>query len=173
MDAIGSVLMLIAGVSMLLGLAIVLHPLPQIGLAKRRDGFFVFIAAAAVSALAHQISPSLQEEAHAREIASQQQREQRAKEIAVIKLNGFSAHKRAERMLVSFSLFNGNDRAIKDVRIACHAGGSSGTRVNSLYKTLYERIPAKGSFNMRDFPMGEVDTAVSAVDCYVLLFEWA
>lgn len=57
-------------------------------------------------------------------------------------------------LIISGTLTNAADFAVKDVRIECELFGNSGTRVGRVSQTLFEIVPANGSKSFRELNMG-------------------
>jgi hypothetical protein len=70
-------------------------------------------------------------------------------------------------MMLDFAVRNDNDYAVKDFTIKCQHFGPSGTRIDQNSRTLYERIPAHGSFSRQQFNMGFFHSQVAKSSCQV------
>ena len=69
---------------------------------------------------------------------------------------------------IGFKIKNDNEFAIKDPTIQCNFYGNSGTVVERLRKTLFEKINAKSSKHIRSFVMGFSGDQAATINCAVI-----
>jgi len=70
-------------------------------------------------------------------------------------------------MMVSLTIKNSNDFAVKDIEITCEHYANSGTRIDSNTRTIYERIPPKGNKAIKEFSMGFIHSQAARTGCRV------
>ena len=70
-------------------------------------------------------------------------------------------------MLATFGVHNGNQYAVKDVKIRCDLAGNSGTTIGSVQQTVFELIPANQTRTFEQVNMGFVRSQASKAVCGV------
>jgi len=76
-------------------------------------------------------------------------------------------------MEADFTITNPSDYAVKDLEITCTHFASSGTRIDSNSRTIYELVPAKGKKVVRNFNMGFINSQSKSSNCKIEDFELA
>jgi hypothetical protein len=64
-------------------------------------------------------------------------------------------------MIADFTITNNSDRSVKDLTITCTHYASSGTKIDSNTRPVYEVVPAHGKKRVRDFNMGFISLPFS------------
>ena len=70
-------------------------------------------------------------------------------------------------MMVGATFENAGKNAVKDLVLQCSAYASSGTKLSSHTKVIYELIPAGKSRSVKDFSMGFIDKQTSEIECRI------
>lgn len=73
-------------------------------------------------------------------------------------------------MLITGSISNASDTAVKDVVITCTSSGNSGTVIDKNTKTLYEAIGPKKTFRFQQFNMGFLHSSATQTSCEIVDF---
>lgn len=69
--------------------------------------------------------------------------------------------------LVTLTIENMNDFAVKDVAISCDFKANSGTKLNTAESTIYETIKAKSSRTFKEFNVGFIHSQASRGGCSI------
>jgi|GEM_PF-748373 len=70
-------------------------------------------------------------------------------------------------MIADFTIQNPSNYAIKDLEVTCTHFASSGTKIDSNTRTIYELVPAKGKKIVKGFNMGMINSQASTSSCSV------
>lgn len=70
-------------------------------------------------------------------------------------------------MMADFTITNPTPYTLKDIEITCEHSGSSGTRIDSNRRTIYEIVPAKGTKRIRNFNMGLIHSQAKSSACAI------
>lgn len=70
-------------------------------------------------------------------------------------------------MMASFSIKNNATVAMSDIRLICTVYGESGTAIAKINKTVFVKIPAKGSKRVGELNLGFVNSQASTGGCIV------
>jgi hypothetical protein len=70
-------------------------------------------------------------------------------------------------MMLSATVFNHNDAAVKDITLECDGLAPSGSRIDSNERTIYRIFPAGAPTTVTDFNMGFVASQVVSESCSV------
>lgn len=70
-------------------------------------------------------------------------------------------------MKATFTIVNPTDRAIKDLEVTCTHFAPSGTEIDHNTRTIYERVPPKGTIVVPDFNMGFIHSQATKSACEV------
>jgi hypothetical protein len=70
-------------------------------------------------------------------------------------------------MMYDFSVTNSADAPMKDLRLECTTYGASGTKLNTLEYTLYEKIPEGKTRTFRDLNIGFIDGQSTGAECSI------
>lgn len=70
--------------------------------------------------------------------------------------------------MVTLTIQNGNDFAVKDIGIVCNFSGKSGTELTARANVIWDTIPAKAKKTFKDFNIGLIDSQSARARCQVL-----
>lgn len=70
-------------------------------------------------------------------------------------------------MMYDFSVTNNADAPMKDLQLECTTYGASGTKLNTLEYTLYEKIPEGKTRTFRDLNIGFIDGQSARAHCVI------
>jgi len=70
-------------------------------------------------------------------------------------------------MEANFKITNPSEYAIKDLEVTCTHFASSGTKIDSNTRTIYEIVPARGTKKVNDFNMGFIHSQAKQSSCEV------
>jgi hypothetical protein len=70
--------------------------------------------------------------------------------------------------IVSPTIQNGNDFAVKDIGIVCNFSGKSGTELSARAAVIYDAIPAKSRKTFKDFNIGLIDSQSARASCRII-----
>jgi hypothetical protein len=84
------------------------------------------------------------------------------------KLGGFD-----NVILATFTVKNGNDFDVKDLRVRCEAFGKSGTRIDRNTRTVFDVVKAKGTKKLPEMNLGFVNSQAAKLACDIVGFERA
>lgn len=70
--------------------------------------------------------------------------------------------------IVSVTIANGNNFAVKDVGIACEFSGKSGTVLTTAAGRIYDTLRAKGKQTFKEVNMGLIDNQSARASCRVV-----
>ena len=73
-------------------------------------------------------------------------------------------------MKVNFVVENLNAFDIKDIKVKCESFGSSGTKIDSNERVIYEVFPSKVKKKVRDFNMGLINSQAAKTNCSVVSY---
>lgn len=71
-------------------------------------------------------------------------------------------------MMYDFTVANKSDGPMKDLQLECKTYGASGTKLNTLQYTLYEKIPEGKTRTFRDLNIGFIDGQSAGAECSIM-----
>ncbi len=97
----------------------------------------------------------------------------RAAELSRVGLTNFSWRKGGfgSVMIANFTIENGLDRDIADVRVECRVTGRSGTTIGTPWLMVYEVVKTGKSRNIKDMSVGFVHSQSTNASCSVADFK--
>jgi hypothetical protein len=69
--------------------------------------------------------------------------------------------------LLTMTVINDNDFAVKDFEIRCSTSGESGTQLSTLHQVIFSTIKAKSRRTFKDFNMGLMHSQTARYKCWV------